>query len=167
MPVGLATFAIGWFALTLPRKRSTTPVDYLGILALSATTTSLIFFTDFGGRDGWGSWQALSLLAAFAVSAAAFIAVELRAAEPIIPMSLFRNRTFVVATSLGLAVGLGMFSAIAFMPTFLQMLRAVGGELGPAHAADDRGHHRHHPGLGVGHREDRPVQDLHRSPASW
>ena len=114
-------FAIGWFALTLPRKRSTTPVDYAGILALSATTTSLIFFTDFGGRDGWGSWQALSLLAAFAVSAAAFVAVELRAAEPIIPMSLFRNRTFVVATSLGLAVGLGMFSAIAFMPTFLQM----------------------------------------------
>jgi EmrB/QacA subfamily drug resistance transporter len=121
VPVGLATLAIGWFALTLPRKRSTTPVDYLGILALSATTTSLIFFTDFGGRDGWGSWQALTLFAAFVVSAVAFVAVELRAAEPIIPMSLFRKRTFVVATSLGLAVGLGMFSAIAFMPTFLQM----------------------------------------------
>jgi EmrB/QacA subfamily drug resistance transporter len=121
VPVGLVVLAIGWFALTLPRKRSTTPVDYLGILALSATTTSLILFTDFGGRDGWGSWQALSLLAAFVVSAAAFVAVELGAAEPIIPMSLFRNRTFVVATALGLAVGLGMFSAIAFMPTFLQM----------------------------------------------
>ena len=121
VPVGLATFAIGWFALSLPRKRSTTAVDYAGILALSATTTSLILFTDFGGRDGWGSWQALALLAAFVVSAAVFVAVELRAAEPIIPMSLFRNRTFVVATALGLAVGLGMFSAIAFMPTFLQM----------------------------------------------
>jgi EmrB/QacA subfamily drug resistance transporter len=121
VPVGLTAFAIGWFALTLPRKRSTTPLDYAGILALSATTTSLILFTDFGGRDGWGSWQALSLLAAFAVSAAVFVAVELRAAEPIIPMTLFRNRTFVVATGLGAAVGLGMFSAIAFMPTFLQM----------------------------------------------
>ncbi|TFV71945.1 DHA2 family efflux MFS transporter permease subunit [Blastococcus sp. CT_GayMR19] len=121
VPVGLVVLAIGWFALTLPRKRSTTPVDYAGILALSATTTSLILFTDFGGRDGWGSWQALLLLATFAASAAAFVAVELRAAEPIIPMSLFRNRTFVVATALGMAVGLGMFSAIAFMPTFLQM----------------------------------------------
>jgi EmrB/QacA subfamily drug resistance transporter len=121
VPVGLVVLAIGWFSLTLPRKRSTTPVDYAGILALSATTTSLILFTDFGGRDGWGSWQALLLLATFAVSAAAFVAVELRAAEPIIPMSLFRNRTFVVATALGMAVGLGMFSAIAFMPTFLQM----------------------------------------------
>ena len=121
VPVGLTAFAIGWFALTLPRKKSTTPIDYAGILTLSAATTSLVLFTDFGGRDGWGSWQALSLLALLVVSAALFVAVELRAAEPIIPMTLFRNRTFVVATALGMTVGLGMFSAIAFMPTFLQM----------------------------------------------
>ncbi|MGY2002555.1 MDR family MFS transporter [Blastococcus sp. SYSU DS1024] len=121
VPVGLAVLAIGWFALTLPRKRSTTPVDYAGILALSAATTSLVLFTDFGGRDGWGSWQALSLLAALVAATAVFVAIERRAAEPIIPMTLFRNPTFVVATALGLAVGLGMFSAIAFMPTFLQM----------------------------------------------
>jgi EmrB/QacA subfamily drug resistance transporter len=121
VPVGVAAFAIGWFALTLPRKRSTTPLDYAGIVALSVTTTCLILFTDFGGSDGWGSWQALSLLAGFVVAAGTFVAIELRAAEPIIPMSLFGNRTFVVATAMGLAVGLGMFSAIAFMPTFLQM----------------------------------------------
>src|SRR3954462_15391211 len=121
VPVGVAAFAIGWFALTLPRQRSTTPLDYAGIVALSVTTTCLILFTDFGGSDGWGSWQALSLLAGFVVAGTTFVAIELRAAEPIIPMSLFRNRTFVVATAMGLAVGLGMFSAIAFMPTFLQM----------------------------------------------
>jgi EmrB/QacA subfamily drug resistance transporter len=121
VPVGVAVLAIGWFALTLPRKRNTRPLDYAGILTLSATTTSLVLFTDFGGRDGWTSWQALSLLTALVVSATAFVLVERRAAEPIIPLSLFRNRTFVVATALGMAVGLGMFSAIAFMPTFLQM----------------------------------------------
>jgi EmrB/QacA subfamily drug resistance transporter len=121
VPVGAVAFAIGWFALTLPRKKSTTPLDYAGIVALSATTTCLILFTDLGGSDGWGSWKTLSLLAGFVVAAGAFVAIELRATEPIIPMTLFRNRTFVVATALGLAVGLGMFSAIAFMPTFLQM----------------------------------------------
>src|SRR4051812_36658276 len=121
VPVGVAVFAIGWFALSLPRKRSTTPLDVAGIAALSATTTSLVLFTDFGGRDGWDSWQALSLLAALVVSAVVFVLVERRAVEPVIPLSLFRNRTFVVATALGAAVGLGMFSAIAFMPTFLQM----------------------------------------------
>ena len=121
VPVGVAVLAIGWFALALPRKRSTTPLDHAGILALSATTTSLVLFTDVGGRDGWTSWQAVSLLAALVVAGVSFVLVEQRAAEPVIPLSLFRNRTFVVATALGAAVGLGMFSAIAFMPTFLQM----------------------------------------------
>jgi len=121
VPVGLAAFTIGWFALTLPRKRRTTPLDYAGIAALSATTTSLILFTDFGGSDGWDAPRTLGMLAVFLVSAVAFVAIERRAVEPIIPLSLFGNRTFVVATALGLAVGLGMFSAIAFMPTFLQM----------------------------------------------
>jgi EmrB/QacA subfamily drug resistance transporter len=121
VPVGLAAFTIGWFALTLPRKRSTTPLDHAGIVALSATTTSLVLFTDFGGSDGWGAPRTLALLAAFVVSAVVFVLVERRATEPIIPLTLLRNRTFVVATALGLAVGLGMFSAIAFMPTFLQM----------------------------------------------
>jgi EmrB/QacA subfamily drug resistance transporter len=121
VPVGLLAFTIGWFTLTLPRRRSTTPLDYAGIVALSATTTSLILFTDFGGSDGWGAGRTLSMLALFVVSVIAFVLIERRAVEPIIPMSLFGNRTFVVATALGLAVGLGMFSAIAFMPTFLQM----------------------------------------------
>ncbi|MGY1808602.1 DHA2 family efflux MFS transporter permease subunit [Blastococcus sp. SYSU D00669] len=121
VPVGLAAFLIGWFALTLPRKRSTTPLDHAGIVTLSATTTSLIMFTDFGGSDGWGAGVTLAWLAALVVSAVAFVLVERRAVEPIIPLGLFRNRTFVVATALGMAVGLGMFSAIAFMPTFLQM----------------------------------------------
>jgi EmrB/QacA subfamily drug resistance transporter len=121
VPVGLTAFTIGWFTLTLPRRRSTTPLDYAGIVALSATTTSLVLFTDFGGSDGWGAGRTLAMLALFVVSAIAFVVIERRAVEPIIPMSLFGNRTFVVATALGLAVGLGMFSAIAFMPTFLQM----------------------------------------------
>ena len=121
VPVGLAAFTIGWFALTLPRKRSSTPLDYAGIVALSVTTSALILFTDFGGSDGWGAPRTLALMATFVVAAVAFVLIERRAVEPIIPMTLFRNRTFVVATALGLAVGLGMFSAIAFMPTFLQM----------------------------------------------
>jgi MFS family permease len=126
VPICLAAFGIGWFALTLPRKRNTTPLDYAGIVALSATTTSLILFTDFGGSDGWGAATTLAMLATFVVSATAFVLVERRAVEPIIPLSLFRNRTFVVATALGLAVGLGMFSAVAFMPTFLQMSSGLG-----------------------------------------
>lgn len=55
------------------------------------------------------------------ISAAAFVMVERRAEDPIIPLSLFKNRIFVNVTAIGFTLGLGMFAAIAFVPTFLQM----------------------------------------------
>ncbi|HEV7951734.1 MAG TPA: MDR family MFS transporter, partial [Glaciihabitans sp.] len=123
IPVGIAAFAIAWFALRLPSKKATQPIDILGLLLLSAFTTCLIFFTDFGGSADHG-WTALSTWmfgAAMLVAAIAFVIVEAKAQDPIIPLSLFKNPTFVNATLIGLTLGLGMFSAIGFVPTFLQM----------------------------------------------
>jgi EmrB/QacA subfamily drug resistance transporter len=115
IPVGIAAFLIAVFALKLPTKRAVKRIDWLGILFLSAATTCLIFFTDFGGDTefGWGSmvtWAwGLGLLAA----AALFIFTESRADDPIMPLAMFRNPVFVNATAIGLAIG--------FVPTFLQM----------------------------------------------
>jgi EmrB/QacA subfamily drug resistance transporter len=122
IPVGIAALLIGWFALTLPRKHSVARLDYAGIALLSAATTTLILFMDFGGRAGWTHWTTLSLLAGFVLSAVLLVGVELRVEQPILPLSLFRNRVFVVTVALGGVVGLAMFSAIAFMPTLLQMV---------------------------------------------
>ena len=121
VPVGLAAFAIGWFALTLPKRRNTTPLDIAGIIALSAVTTCLVMATDLGGSEGWTAPWTLALGAGFVVAVVVFVLVERRAVEPVVPLQLFTNPTFAVATALGLAVGLGMFSAIAFLPTYLQM----------------------------------------------
>lgn len=123
IPVGLAAFAIAWFALTLPNKKAEKRIDILGVVLLSAATTCLIFFTDFGGKkdEGWDSPLTWAFGAGLLVSAAAFVMVERRAEDPIIPLSLFRNRIFINATAIGFTLGLGMFSAIAFVPTFLQM----------------------------------------------
>ena len=123
IPVGLAAFAIAWFALTLPNKKAEKRIDVLGVVLLSAATTCLIFFTDFGGKkdQGWDSPLTWAFGMGLLVSAAAFIMVERRAEDPIIPLSLFRNRIFINATAIGFTLGLGMFSAIAFVPTFLQM----------------------------------------------
>jgi EmrB/QacA subfamily drug resistance transporter len=123
IPVGIAAFAIAWFTLKLPSKKATQPIDILGVLFLSAFTTCLIFFTDFGAdaEHGWDSLTTWSFGAGMLVAAIAFVIVEARAKDPIIPLSLFKNRTFVNATLIGLTLGLGMFSAIGFVPTFLQM----------------------------------------------
>ncbi|KQQ03611.1 MULTISPECIES: MDR family MFS transporter [unclassified Rathayibacter] len=123
IPVGIAAFAIAWFALTLPSKKAQKRIDIPGVVLLSAATTLLIFFTDFGGdaAHGWGDSLTWLFGAGFVLAVAGFIRVESRAEDPIIPLSLFRNPIFVNATAIGLTLGLGMFSAIAFIPTFLQM----------------------------------------------
>jgi EmrB/QacA subfamily drug resistance transporter len=123
IPVGIAAFAVAWFALTLPSKKATRRIDGLGVLLLSATTACLVFFTESGGnRDhGWGAPETRAWGAGFLVAAALFVFVESRAEDPIIPLSFFRNRTFVTATAIGFVLGVGMFAAIGFVPTFLQM----------------------------------------------
>jgi len=123
IPVGIAAFAIAWFALTLPSKKATRRIDVLGVLLLSATTACLVFFTESGGnRDhGWGAPETWAWGAGFLVAAALFVVVEARAEDPIIPLAFFRNRTFVTATAIGFVLGIGMFAAIGFVPTFLQM----------------------------------------------
>ena len=92
-------------------------------MLLSIATTCLIFFTDFGGdtEHGWTAPETWAFGAGLLLSAAAFIRVEARADDPIIPLSLFRNPVFVNATAIGFTLGIGMFAAIAFVPTFLQM----------------------------------------------
>ncbi|RIJ76807.1 DHA2 family efflux MFS transporter permease subunit [Nakamurella silvestris] len=122
IPVGIAAFVIGWKFLTLPNKKNSGKVDYLGVALLSTATTLLILFTDWGGKEyAWGSVTIIGMIVAFVAAVGLFVLVELRAEQPIIPMWLFTNKVFVLATTLGLVLGLGMFSAIAFLPTFLQM----------------------------------------------
>ena len=123
IPVGVAAFIIAWFTLTLPNKRPEKRVDLPGVLLLSIATTALIFFTDFGGKKdyGWSSPTTWLFGAALLAAAIAFVLVERKAEDPINPMSLFRNRIFINSTAIGFTLGLGMFAALAFVPTFLQM----------------------------------------------
>jgi EmrB/QacA subfamily drug resistance transporter len=123
IPVGIAAFTISYFALTLPSKRREKPIDVAGVVLLSAATTCLIFFTDFGGRkdQGWDAPLTWLFGAGLTAAAISFVLVERRAEDPVIPLSLFRNRVFVNCTAIGFMLGLGMFAALAFVPTFLQM----------------------------------------------
>ncbi|WP_262103623.1 MDR family MFS transporter [Arthrobacter sp. Marseille-P9274] len=123
IPIGIGAFLIAYFALTLPTKKAQKRIDMAGVVLLSAATACLIFFTDFGGRNDYG-WDApLTWLfgAGMVLAAVLFVLAERRAEDPIIPLSLFRNRIFVNSTAIGFTLGVAMFAAIAFVPTFLQM----------------------------------------------
>ncbi|MET0782823.1 MDR family MFS transporter [Leifsonia flava] len=123
IPVGIAAFAIAWFALTLPSKKAERRIDVMGVVFLSIATTCLIFFSDFGGsaQHGWDALETWAWGVGMLAAVVAFIWTEAKADDPIIPLSLFKNPIFINATAIGFTLGLGMFSAIAFVPTFLQM----------------------------------------------
>jgi EmrB/QacA subfamily drug resistance transporter len=123
IPVGIAAFVIAWFTLTLPSHTAKRRIDVPGVLALSIATTCLIFFTEFGGNaaHGWAAIETWAWGLGLLLAACGFVWIESRAEDPIIPLSLFRNPVFLNATAIGFTLGLGMFAAIAFVPTFLQM----------------------------------------------
>ncbi|MCW4457512.1 MDR family MFS transporter [Microbacterium sp. MPKO10] len=123
IPIGIAAFVIALFALKLPSKKAEKKIDILGVVFLSIATTCLIFFTDFGGdaEFGWGAVATWAWGAGLLAAATAFVVTEARAEDPIIPLSLFRNPIFLNASAIGMVLGIGMFAAIGFLPTFLQM----------------------------------------------
>lgn len=126
VPIGLAALVVAARYLSIPSHRPKTRPDYLGAVLMSSATALLILITDWGGKQyAWGSATILAMIAALVVVIGVFIAVEARAEEPMLPLWLFRNRTFVLTSAIGLIVGLTMFAALAFLPTYLQMATGV------------------------------------------
>ncbi|WP_067566447.1 MDR family MFS transporter [Nocardia acidivorans] len=122
VPIGLAALVIAFRYLSIPSHRPKTKPDYPGVVLMSSATALLILITDWGGKQyAWGSAVIITMIVALVLAVAAFIMVESRAQEPMLPLWLFRNRTFVLTSAIGLIVGLVMFAALGFLPTYLQM----------------------------------------------
>ncbi|WP_432537079.1 MDR family MFS transporter [Kineococcus arenarius] len=126
LPLGAVALAVSALTIHLPKRRNTARIDCAGMVTLALALTGLVLVASWGGTEhAWGSATILGLGAATVALAVAFVLIELRASEPVIPMRLFRNRTFVVTTLLGLVVGAGMMGALAYLPTYLQMAYGV------------------------------------------
>lgn len=126
LPLGALALAVIGLVFTSPTERKSPRIDVAGALLLAITLTGLILLVSLGGQTlPWRSVPALALVALTVGALIAFIAVERRAAEPILPPSLFINRIFVVVAAVGFIVGLAMFGAITFMPMYLQAVKGV------------------------------------------
>ena len=100
--------------------------DYVGTTLMVVATTSLILTTTWGGTQyDWNSPTIIATSATALVAAVAFVVVELRATNPLIPMDLFRNRNMVLTTLAGTVLGLAMTSGLAYLPTYLQMVHQL------------------------------------------
>ena len=126
LPTGILALAVIAAVLPSGSTRRQHAVDYVGALLLTAALSAVILFTGLGGTTfPWTSPVMIGLMAASIVGVIAFIVVETRAREPILPMSLFANRNFAVASGVGLIVGLSLFGAVTFLPIYLQVVKGV------------------------------------------
>ena len=127
IPLGILAIVSAAFFLHLPKNTAGRPaVDFAGMGLLAAASTGLVLITTWGGRTyDWNSAVIISLIIATIVAAVTFVLVERRAAEPIMPLHLFKDRNFNLTTIAGLITGIAMFGAIAYLPTYLQMVTGV------------------------------------------
>ncbi|MFL5578420.1 MAG: MFS transporter [Gemmatimonadaceae bacterium] len=126
LPLGALALAV--LAATLPSssRRVRHAVDYPGAALLAAALAALVVLTDLGGTTyPWTSPVILALGGTAAVALAAFVVVERRAPEPVLPPHLFRNRVFSVSSVVGLIVGFAMFGSVTYLPLYLQVVRGA------------------------------------------
>jgi EmrB/QacA subfamily drug resistance transporter len=123
VPIGLVALVVTSVALKMPHVRRDHTIDYLGAALVVGAVSSFLLYTAWAGPDeGWRSTLGIGLLVAGVLLTVSFIAVELRATEPILPMRLFRNSIFSIANAFGFLVGVAMFGALIFIPVYLQVV---------------------------------------------
>jgi EmrB/QacA subfamily drug resistance transporter len=123
VPFGLLTLAVIAVVLKLPKPTARPRFDVLGTLLLAAASTCLVLLTSWGGTEhAWDSRVILGLGAGALAATVLFLLAEHHAAEPLIPLRLFRDSVFGVTGLAGLVVGIALFGAASYLPTFLQMV---------------------------------------------
>ncbi len=101
-------------------------IDYLGAVTLTMAASVLVLFTSLGGTTyKWGSAPIIALGVTGFALIGVFALVERYAAEPVLPLHLFRNRTFAVTSVVGFIIGFAMFGAITYLPAFFQVVRGL------------------------------------------
>ncbi|MEV5103021.1 DHA2 family efflux MFS transporter permease subunit [Streptomyces massasporeus] len=134
LPVGVVALAVIAAVLHIPRTAQRHVIDYLGTFLIAAVATCLVLVASLGGTTwAWGSWQIVGLAVLGVVLALAFVTVERRAAEPVLPLKLFRVRTFTLAALISFVVGFAMFGAMTYLPTFLQVVQGISPTMSGVH----------------------------------
>ncbi|MGH3151718.1 MAG: MDR family MFS transporter [Streptosporangiaceae bacterium] len=124
LPVGGAALVYIISTLHMPPKRVSHKVDYLGGILLGVAATALVLLATWGGTEyPWASVQIIGLALLAVAATAAFCVTEMRVAEPILPLRVFKNRNFSLTMALTFLTGLAMFGAMTFLPLYQQTVQ--------------------------------------------
>jgi EmrB/QacA subfamily drug resistance transporter len=126
VPVAFVVFAVAAWAIPSLGRTGRPAIDYPGIALIGLGATGLTLATSWGGTTyPWASPTIIGLFVASVLALAAFVRVELRAAEPVLPIRLFASPVFTVCCVLSFVVGFAMLGALTFLPTFMQFVDGV------------------------------------------
>ena len=127
LPLGVLALVAVAACLHPPKiARSKPTIDILGMAVLALATSGIVLIASWGGSTyAWTSPTIIGLVLGTILAWVLAVVVESRAAEPILPLQLFRKRNFNLTTTAGLIAGIGMFGAISYMPTYLQMALGI------------------------------------------
>jgi len=126
IPLGIVVLIVA--SITLPAvKAPTSPrIDYLGILFIGVAATGLTLVTTWGGNEyAWGSAVILAMTIGSIVALGLFVLAERRAAEPLLPLRLFRSPVFTVCTIMSFIIGFAMLGGVTYLPTYLQFVHGA------------------------------------------
>ncbi|MFS0698044.1 DHA2 family efflux MFS transporter permease subunit [Streptomyces nitrosporeus] len=126
LPIGVVALLVIAAVLHIPVARTKHTIDYLGTFLIASVATCLVLVASLGGTTwAWGSARIIGLAVLALVLLAAFIRAERRAAEPVLPLKLFRIRTFTLVAVISFVIGFAMFGAMTYLPTFLQVVHGI------------------------------------------
>ncbi|MFJ3611092.1 MDR family MFS transporter [Streptomyces hydrogenans] len=134
LPIGVVALFVIAAVLHIPVRSTRHTIDYLGTFLIASVATCLVLVASLGGTTwAWDSPQIIGTALLGAVLLVWFVRVERRAAEPVLPLKLFRIRTFTLVSVISFVVGFAMFGAMTYLPTFLQIVQGVSPTMSGVH----------------------------------
>ncbi|MEV2252256.1 MDR family MFS transporter [Streptomyces sp. NPDC050147] len=126
LPLGAVALAMVTAVLHLPKKKAEGRIDYLGAALLTVGISALVLVTTWGGTEyAWTSTVIMELIAIGVVALISFVIVQKKAAEPILPLHIFRSLNFTLMSVIGFLTGFVMFGAMLFLPLYQQAVQGA------------------------------------------
>ena len=124
LPLGVAAFVVIARAFQSQRSEAKKVIDYVGGALLTGGLSAIVLYTSLGGTTyPWGAPGMIALLLAGLAMLVAFVLVESRVQDPILPRSLFRNRVYATTCAIAFGVGMALFGSVTYLPLYLQVAK--------------------------------------------
>ncbi|MGW8066781.1 MDR family MFS transporter [Streptomyces ziwulingensis] len=126
LPLGAVALVAVSAVLHLPKKRSEARIDYLGAVLLTVGITAVVLVTTWGGTEyAWSSARIMELSGIGVAALVGFVFWQTKAAEPVVPLHIFRSRNFTLMSLIGFVTGFVMFGATLFLPLYQQAVQGA------------------------------------------